>query len=398
MYMDGLQYKTNMGDELALERRVVIRSELNDLSTLLSKAGDECFIVTACVTDETPHLLGSIKGTDFVESKSLIVKTEFLQYLKNQVSSEVVRGPDVIDDPCSERKVVRSLMIHLAGRLHADGEECFIVSANNPNVLGSDKGKAYFCENFKFCQKAFSRHIDESNLYASTVGKKHVEMSRPNVSFAQYSRPTGGNRSSQSVVLVKDYQIKESPSLLLGKPVPNEFTPVKANVDQPVTPVSNDDDYYHYCSNSDDELMTDDELWAPDIKKHNENHGIRSDVSAGENKRATNTNGFEGTSDECKQGTNSYTLEIKSFTCVVKGCLREFIARWPLLKHYQSHTETKLITCRECDEQFKSSTTAIKHCRTAHPYNEKLQPQYPSRQQLEDLERQLIADNTDGRV
>ncbi|WAR20742.1 hypothetical protein MAR_014716 [Mya arenaria] len=73
---------TNMGDELALERRVVIRSELNDLSTLLSKAGDECFIVTACVTDETPHLLGSIKGTGFVESKSLIVKTEFLQYLR----------------------------------------------------------------------------------------------------------------------------------------------------------------------------------------------------------------------------------------------------------------------------------------------------------------------------
>ncbi|XP_052772347.1 histone-lysine N-methyltransferase PRDM9-like isoform X5 [Mya arenaria] len=307
MHMEGLQYITNMGDELALERRVVIRSELNDLSTLLSKAGDECFIVTACVTDETPHLLGSIKGTGFVESKSLIVKTEFLQYLKNQVSSEVVSRPDVIDDQCSEKKVVRSLMIHLAGRLHADGEECFIVSANNPNVLGSDKGKAYFCENFKFCQKAFSRHID-------------------------------------------------------------------------------------------DELMTDDELEAPDIKKHNENHGIRSDVSAGENKRATNTNGFEGTSDECKQGTNSYTLEIKSFTCVVKGCLREFIARWPLLKHYQSHTETKLITCRECDEQFKSSTTAIKHCRIAHPYNEKLQPQYPSRQRLEDLERQLIADNTDGRV
>ncbi|WAR20737.1 hypothetical protein MAR_014711 [Mya arenaria] len=367
-----------MGDELALERRVV-RSELNELSTLLNKAGDECFIVTACVYDETPHLLGSIKGTDFVESKSLIVKTEFLQYL------------------------------------------------------------------------------NESNLDASKVGGKHVEMSTPNVSFAQHSRPTDGNRSSQSVVPVKvknvsdnvkvntkrtniDDQIKESPSLLLGKAISNEGTPRKANFDHPVVPITpafydNDNDRW---SSSDDEFQEVSEndlpdmnafigrtpikldqdatrsvqsppkLWSalqkrkeacqelesPNQNKQNEDNGIRSNISAGENERATKT--IAGTSDECKQGTYSNTLEIQIFTCVVKGCSKEFTTRWPLLHHYQSHTDRKLITCRECDEQFKSSTSANKHCQRAHYDIENLKPQYPTRRQLEDLEREIMAKNTDG--
>ncbi|XP_052773005.1 uncharacterized protein LOC128211915 [Mya arenaria] len=316
-------------------------------------------------------------------------------------------------------------MSHLAVRLHADVEECFIVSAKNPNVLGSDKGKAYFCEDFKFCQKAFSRHICnyralkcfkmKPTLMLVLSGKKHVEISRPNVSFAQHSRPTDGNRSSQSVVQVKikkvsdnvkvntkrtniEDQIKESPSLLLGKALPPEGTPRKANADEPVvpvTPASNDDDNDSW-SNSDDKFKKELENKLPDmsafigrtpikldqdakrsvkslskcgsalqkiteacqepaIKKHNEECGVRSYVSARKNERATNSSVIAGTSDECKQGANSNSVEIQSFTCVVKSCLREFIARWRLLKHYQSHTETKRITCRECDENLKAA-------------------------------------------
>ncbi|WAR20739.1 hypothetical protein MAR_014713 [Mya arenaria] len=38
------------------------------------------------------------------------------------------------------REVIRSQLEHLTRRLAENGEECFVVTATNPNILGSDKG------------------------------------------------------------------------------------------------------------------------------------------------------------------------------------------------------------------------------------------------------------------
>ncbi|WAR20741.1 hypothetical protein MAR_014715 [Mya arenaria] len=83
------------------------------------------------------------------------------------------------------REVIRSQLEHLACRLAENGEECFVVTATNPNILGSDKGIAYCRILFQGIQRAFSRHVEahqtadrdqaiEQGLETSTEDEQYV--------------------------------------------------------------------------------------------------------------------------------------------------------------------------------------------------------------------------------
>ncbi|WAR20765.1 hypothetical protein MAR_014739 [Mya arenaria] len=141
-------------------RREVIRSQLEHLALLLSKEGEECFIITACIVDGSFQLFGSSKGVEYIQNYFKGVVEEFLPYLSQQDMPERVYTRQVVDDYNDAKKAIRSMIVYQACRLAENGEECFVVTATNPNILGSDKGVAYCGILFQGIQRAFSRHVE----------------------------------------------------------------------------------------------------------------------------------------------------------------------------------------------------------------------------------------------
>ncbi|XP_052773001.1 uncharacterized protein LOC128211913 isoform X2 [Mya arenaria] len=342
---------------------------------------------------------------------------------------ERVYTRQVVDDYNDAKKAIRSMIVYQACRLAENGEECFVVTATNPNILGSDKGVAYCGILFQGIQRAFSRHVEahqtadrdqavEQGPETSTEDvhsvhsklQTHLKIENP-IRHESENDHCGNNsndkgepcptpRKGETSALSRNV----SPSQWNGRgkqPLKDNNTPAKMDI-QSMFSYSDDSDLLGSGTDEDstnaDSLLSESELLAESskwettgLKRTNQMDEVNSDKKRFKPGNGINLNTV-GPSTSGLQSTSQMNKEDKRFVCVVKGCEKGHKDRSKQLEHYISHTDMKLYTCDLCQISFKTRGSVCNHRKQKHPDIE-YRPQVMLRERLEELEKELERNN-----
>ncbi|XP_052772773.1 uncharacterized protein LOC128211768 isoform X2 [Mya arenaria] len=390
-------------------------------------------------------------GVEFIKANFKGVQKEFVPYLSQQDMLESVYTNQVVDDFNNDRKAIRSMIVYQTRRLAENGEECFVVTATNPNILGSDKGVAYCRILFQGIQRAFSRHVEQIKKKAHQTAERHHGIEQgpetstghslhselqtylkmeipsrkdsenghrkinPNSKQERYLKPRQDENPAQprNISTSQGNDRGKQPLKDKNEP-PNMFVKEMSYFDDSSSDIlgfGTDED-----SINDDILLSDSELLPEPLELESTGSKRTHQTIEGNSEikkfKATTQSSTEGKFRHTKnilpelnnnlitdcpstsglQSIKHVNKEGNRFVCVVKGCEKSHSSRIKQLEHYISHSEKKLYACDICHIPIKNRSSVDHHRKRNHPDIE-YKPQGILRNRLEELEKELESKN-----